>query len=303
MKGQGRGKSNTQPLVDKMKIRTRRKVIEGNRVPRPMGLTYASIGLRQSITHDPNKEKEQRMKLQMIMIKQWIANGMILNGKLISIENMSLLIGLPSDTIMRTMNKEFIDMKRIMGKEELGTLTSVMIGICGKKILESEAHSDSRLRMLEASEGGTYRAFISTEVNKAMGNKLQAVKQITDFTKVLLDASKAYRESVPGDPNPNAKSIKYLGTDEAIILINSQHKSMLEDEGLIEAKEKELLGLPNIDGRNQDLTSIGIRHTGQVDPKPGEDASPRNHANSHESRGNKGFGLVVDEGWADDFTA
>lgn len=273
------------------------------RIPRPLGITYQSINLR-SHTQDPQQTKILREKMQTMILKQWIANGLMLNNISYSIEDMISYTGLPLIAIQRAMNTEFMVMKRILGKEELGTLASVLISLSLKKILETEALSRSRVRMLETSEGGEYKPFVSSEVNKSYQNLMTSQKQIVDLTKILLDAGKTTNILIQNNAPQGAQSHAHLGTDEALILINKAHKSLIEDEQGLEDKLGTLKGLPDINGRNQDLTKIGIRHKGDGPNVPENSTQleqmgqSNSKVNEHEERANKALGLeILDVDW------
>lgn len=266
------------------------------RIPRPLGITYQSINLRSQL----NKEDQQllREKLQMLILKQWIANGLMLNNISYSIDDMITYTGLPLITIQRVMNAEFMSMRKVLGKEELGTLASVMISLSLKKILETEALSRSRVRMLETSEGGEYRAFVSAEVNKSYANLMTAQKQIVDLTKVILDAGKTTNILIQNNVPQTAQSTAHIGQEEALILINKATKSLIEDNEGLDRKMSAMEGLPDINARNQNLTTIGIKHIGDGPQEPTLEA-----INEHESRASRALGLeVLDIPW-DDFSS
>lgn len=127
--------------------------------------------------------------------------------------------------------------------------------------IQSQAYSQY-LNML-ASQGQGYSPFISSEVNKAMSNLIASQKPIHDLLRLTMEKATT-NILIQTETSVDKHSNTFVTADEAVRIIKSEGPSMVESEELLLAKRAQLLGLPeglpNINARTQDLTSIGLKN-------------------------------------------
>ena len=234
------------------------------RIPRPKGLTTIAQSYN---SESPTKTRE---KLQSIVIQQWINSNMMMNGVMYSIDDMAAYLNMTSFILMRVMQKELRDMNRLLGKDGLKEYAGVLFFTALKKITETEALSRQQVHLLLASQGDGYQAFISSTVNQALSNLANSQKPYMELLRILQGPGNTniLNLNTPTDQGNKAQ----LGTDEAIMIIRQEASSLLEDPNLLEAKFLSMGELPDVNGRNQDLTSIGIKSV--PNPNPTQLTSP-----------------------------
>lgn len=165
------------------------------------------------------------------------------------------------------------------------------------------AQSQAQTDILMASQGTKYKAFESTEVNRSIANLITSQKPLQDYIKMLTD-------KIADNPyvNPSKKfgntGNRYITPDEANNMVQNQ-SSLLTSPEYLQAIENNLGALPDVNARNQDLTSIGIglkKTTILIPDKPNYATKGTDpHAEHHDTRRQKSEHITDIE--ADDFKA
>lgn len=232
-----------------------REIYEGDghtRYPRPLGFTYTAIASKTN--------QEDRDKLKETVINLYINGGMQLNGKQLSIQELATFLQIPVQTMILRINK---GMERISGffeGNEGKRLARVLWQNSVLKGTEILGLIEGQTRLLLAQQGKEYVPFLSGEVNRSLGNLINAQKPIHDLLKLLIEKN-PINILINGDGDSSAGGKRYISPSEAIDMIQIEGSTMYQNKDLIAAKEKTLLGLPDVSARTQDLTSIGIKRT------------------------------------------
>lgn len=278
------------------------------RVPRPLGITLLSKALNEE--PNPNKKQEIQEELYNLIALQYVMGGYQLNKQSMNYMQLSQYMQLDIDKTMslviRATKKQgtLFDQEDILITARENTKRAFFWGT------EIWAQMQAQLAILQASQGSTYRPFISSEVNKALTNLMNAGKLQQDYAFRYLDA---VMKNVPnpdqpnpliGTLNPNTKSQSYIGTEEALKLIQEANPR----EAWTEQSVKELMGpsnlnpLPEVKAAVQDLTSIGIRHNGTQAPetipssgKDGPDTPDPDPKSHHRNRRQQELNILEDE--------
>lgn len=306
--------SRNQPEYTQLtKIPSKTKELNGNRglrIPRPTGVTELSRQIRRE------KTKEVRDKLKKYLIRtlteQWTNTNMQLNQRMLTINQLSQYLNTTEDTITKYM---YLSMKRAGRWFDEGkgieiaraTFTGAL-----KKGLEFQALCLSQTEILMRSQDGKYRPFISGEVNRAIGNLVGSQKPVHDLIHMMFDA-KEKNPIINFNYTDNSQHNElHVTNEQALKLINSNSPSMLEDPHLADAqiaKYQKAGLLPDVNARSQDLTAIGIRHKGilnpdtlipinpMANPMPNPDkSSKKSRDQDHTERvGNPGIAEVMNE--------
>lgn len=228
------------------------------RIPRSLGMTYLSIQYNKET--DNNKKEKIKEKIQSNMIDQYVANGMMLNGIQIPIEQMSSYLDMNTVGLMRAMNKSLDRVSNLLKGDDGANITRVTFLNALKKSLEISESCKSQTLLLKASQDGQYRPYISGEVNRSLLNEVSALKPTIDLLKLVMD--KTPTNTIIQISNNLEQNNQYITPLEAGKLIENNHlQSLLTNPELI-AEEEGLDGLPEVGAKFQDLTKIGIRYNG-----------------------------------------
>lgn len=255
------------------------------RHPRPLGLTNYLIQYHQN--PNPQHKQEQLQKIKQLIINQWTANGMTINNKMYTFEDLSTYLNLPVHIIQLQANKQMMRIARFMDDEKTKDWTRAQFFRAFNLGLETQSLIHQQASLLLASQGDTYQPFISGEVNRALNNLISAQKPIHDLLRLTMEKSTT-NILIQNGPIGEANNGPNLTADEAVRIIRTQQQSMLEDPSLLEAKEQALLeapdGLPNINARTQDLASIGLKNSTEYEALKAETPAGHTDADRHRKR-------------------
>lgn len=235
-------------------IKTKRELNkEGDpiRVPRQKGLTMA---LLQAHTH---KNQEILDNIKQNLIETWITTGLTLNGEVYNAEQLSTYLNLPITTILKRTQGAMNRLGSWLKDGRLQETTRAIFSQALFGILETQALTKAQAKLLLAEQGDQYVPFLTTEANKSLANLIASHKPIADLLNILKPA----QTSIPAHPDTPA-SKHTITPDEAITLIRDNTQSMIQDTNQLDARFGQLQleeHIPDVNARNQDLSSIGIR--------------------------------------------
>lgn len=239
-------------MPDKNKRKDHIKKEEDNilRVPRPLGITYANL--------NPNQNKEA---LKDKIIEIYVNNNYELNGKQIRITELGTYLGINTMELMRRMNRQIERISNLFDSKDGRVFARVhFLGLI-KKGLEICALTQHQTEILMAQQGKEYVPFLTGEVNRSLTNLINAQKPVADLLKMLTE-KQITNIILNLDKQSETSGVHYLSPDEARLMITESGPSLLLNPALLAEKEIALGRLPDVNARNQDLTSIGIRHNG-----------------------------------------
>lgn len=241
-----------------------------NRHPRPLGLTLMNLN---------QLKQDNRTKLNERILNLYIQQGMCWMGKPKTITDMALYLNMQPEQLLRTMNKELDRLSLFFDGEEGMRLARVHYQNLLSKSLEILAQHQHQCTILQSQQGNEYVPFLTGEVNRSLANWATAMKPYMEVVTRLEN-----RLQSPSHGKLASGAEKYISASEAITIMQNE-PSMLTDKALVAAKEKEMVGLPEVNARYQDLTSIGIKYRGispSLNPSEKDLKEPKRHDGHHE---------------------
>lgn len=254
---------------------TKDKGLEVHRIPRPLGITLLAQQTRNTNQISPDT-------LQRI-ISYSLSHNLQLNKKQLTIEELGIYLNIPKTTIMKAYIEYQDKMARVMigNKDKLqGAL--LFLGL--NKILEDKAQISGQVRILETSQGGRYKSFISSSVNESLGLSLQATKAIIDLYKAISSADKGTSNPINIQNNINNTPIQAIGINEAMNLLHKEGLTNL-DYG---APNPKLIEAHNLD----EMPEVRATHMAKV--LTDGIASTVDHKTKHDDRRALEEGLDLD---------
>lgn len=299
-----RNKTEEKPTTKRKRIKVR--------VPRPMGVTALCKEFNRdeirNETHPipPNKlllkEKIHKLYIHALMNNQLIEYDNITKEyKLITITRVAYLLNTSTIDIMTKIAKEMGRMGILMDRQG----SEIARGALLRSLFEASelsALTSQQLAILMASQGSTYKPFISGEVNRAMANKIAAMKPTLDLLKLMLDKQSSNIGSLPvginqADPN-GTKQGSLLTLEMAHNLLNQGIPTVMTDGQVLDEiilKDNALKLLPETNPNYQGGDILSSKSLYQDIP---EDLKEADHTEKNKAR--KGFQDIED---SDDFRA
>ena len=148
------------------------------RLPRPMGMTQALAQYHADL--DP----ELLDKIQSFFIQQWLINNSVLCGRVLSIMELAQFRHCDQERIRLQMRDQLLSTK-LWDRNKQDELIDSLIGQQITWALEDRMAIEGQVRLLQLSQGGKYTPFVTSEVNKALGMKLQTTNTLASVLKSL----------------------------------------------------------------------------------------------------------------------
>lgn len=205
-------RKQNDPKRTKIRDKKVKQPKKGLRIPRPMGLTLLA---RQTQT-----KQEINTELINKLLHYVFNNQLQINNKACTINELATYLNISNTTVM----KAYIEYQNRLAKVMLGNSGGILgalqfLGL--EKILENEALVSNQLRCLQASQGGEYKAYISSSVNEVLGLKMKSTDAILGLFKHL----KPTGPTIAIQNNNGAQSssaIKAIGMTEALQILDQQ---------------------------------------------------------------------------------
>lgn len=180
--------------------------MKSQRIPRPKYLSLI-------------KEKEDRVTF---VLKDYITNGMKLLGKQVSIPELSTITNISVERIISELgNVSGMSTMFLEGREGLTKSARALAEVAIFWGLEDKHSAQKQAAILLGSQGDTYAPFISSEVNRAIKNNMEATSNImklyTTFFPQSLLADATREEEV------TKKGVLYV--EDMVTLIQDQRQS------------------------------------------------------------------------------
>lgn len=202
------------------------------RQPRPLGLTLLAQQTRnQPITN----------QLISQILNYILSTNIEVRGKRLNLHNLSIYLNISLNQVM----KAYLDYQGQLSRVMLGNVENVkgaLLFSAMEKNLENEAYCHDQLRLLQASQGGTYKAFISSSVNDAIGLKMQSSKALMDMYKMLNPSGPSI--AIQHNHNQPVGAIKSVGQTEALQILQKEGLLAINYDPTYNAK---LIGTHNLD--------------------------------------------------------
>lgn len=149
-----------------------------NRLPRPLGMTQA--------LHEYHKTSDPELldKIQSFFIQYWVMNNGIICGKQLNLFELSQFLMCDQERIRLHMRDQVLSTK-LFDKDRQEEIINSLIGQQIVWAMEDRMAIDGQVRILQASQGNKYTPFVTSEVNRALGMKIQTTGTLTNILKSL----------------------------------------------------------------------------------------------------------------------
>ena len=226
---------NKRPKEEPKTKKEKRTIL---RVPRPMGITALcqqhNQGSDGNTNPSPPPNKEIKKRIQRLYINAFMNHQLIeydlltKDYKLMGINRLAYLLNTSTTEIMNEIAKEYSRMGLIMDRHKADVARGAVLRLFFESA-ELSALTSQQTAILMASQGGTYKPFISGEVNRAIGNQIAAMKPKLDLMKLLLDGkSSSNGPGLPVEPGA-AQQGKFMTIEMAHNMLNDTPLTVMSD--------------------------------------------------------------------------
>jgi hypothetical protein len=137
------------------------------RWPRPMGVT------QMMVEYHKTADTALLDKAKSYLMQQWLISSGAICGRTYDIMQLSSFLKVPAEAIRSHMKTQLLDTK-IWDRDKQEEIINSLIGQQMLWALDDRMEVQQQLNVLKEAQGGRYQAFISAEVTKAIGLKLQS---------------------------------------------------------------------------------------------------------------------------------
>lgn len=200
--------------------------MEVQRQPRPIGSTFLSIEANKVNT------EEAKDKLLKHIILHYTTSGFTFNGVPCSIPQLSQLILTDQNKIMEHITNTAQNLGNFLEPEQLESTIKTMVTLGSTWAIQDRGLIMQQLATMQKAQGGTYKPFISGEVNKALKLLLDSNKNIFDMYKTFFtnQSNTTNIFNILGKDKEDEELQGYVTPQQAldIVIDNTQNKELQE---------------------------------------------------------------------------
>lgn len=232
------------------------------RIPRPYGAT--SLAAQYHIT----KEEQYLRQFQNLMIQQWCLCSGNICGQTYDIQSLANSLNVQVEDIRIHMRDEVLK-SRVWDSEHQEELLKGLIGQMISWTLEDRIRINGQINLLTASQGGTYKPFISAELNKAMKMGLESSTAMQSLVARLTGGGQTTNIFNMFQQN-NEQNIQnnFVTRDDVLEILSGEQKQLPKSEQakLLESRY-DLSSLPEVVATRQEGVDTSKEGLGGVDVK------------------------------------
>ena len=232
------------------------------RIPRPYGAT--SLAAQYHIT----KEEQYLRQFQNFMIQQWCLCSGNICGQTYDIQSLAKSLNVQVEDIRIHMRDEVLK-SRVWDSEHQEELLKGLIGQMISWTLEDRVRINGQINLLTASQGGTYKPFISAELNKAMKMGLESSTAMQSLVARLTGGGQTTNIFNMFQQN-NEQNIQnnFVTRDDVLEILSGEQKQLPKSEQakLLESRY-DLSSLPEVVATRQEGVDTSKEGLGGVDVK------------------------------------
>jgi hypothetical protein len=191
------------------------------RIPRPLGITQLMSEYHN--THDNSLLD----KIQSFIIQQWIISSGSICGIDYDIMELSNFLKCNPDRIRLHMKEQMLSTK-LWDREQQSEMLESIMGQQLSWILEDRMEVEGQLKLLKKSQNGTYKPFISSEVSKVIGLKLNTSQTLQSVIKSLNGGGSINIFNQFNQQNNN-ESVG-ITLQEALDIVQDENRKVLEQK-------------------------------------------------------------------------
>lgn len=231
------------------------------RIPRPLGLT----NMIRAYHLDPTEENKQA--INEAVVKSYINNGFTWNYRKRSVDELSILTGIPVPTLLMNITRVTRTLASLAKPEQLQNTIQSLMGLIIQNGMDDRGEVEEQLQKLKAAQGDSYAPFISKEVNGALKLRMDSNKQLMDILG-LLKPQQGTLIQINNNPEtkPEIEEGEAITTEKAVLMISSNTIPLKDDKKQLDhIFEAELIDdTPEVNAKKQkgnfsDKEGLGLK--------------------------------------------
>lgn len=233
------------------------------RMPRPNGLTALVTEAR--ITNS----EEAMANVKKFMINLWLMSNGTINGASMDIYSFARSIDVSVDEIRIRMRDNLLESK-IWDTDKQQQIVEGMFGQMISWSIEDRMKINAQINLLMQSQGGTYKPFISAELNKALKMGLDSSTSFQSVvSKFLGNGSTTNILNVLHQENTEVNNNQFVTTEDVLKILDEKNKDLDKPKYLQLLEDKyDIKSLPEVIATKQtgvDVSKEGLE--GNIDVK------------------------------------
>lgn len=216
------------------------------RFPRPLGTT--------AMVMEYNKEPSQAglQKIWDYLINQWLISNGMLCGVTYDLTTFANMLGIDPAYIRMFMRDRLLA-TRIWDKEKQDLILESLLGEQLSWVMEDRMEVSHQVSLLRSSQGGSYKPFISSELNKALKLKLETSTSLQSIIRNLTGGGTTNIFNTQIDNSNNIQQQNVITVEEArSIIYESQKKLPVNEEVKLIESRYDLSELPEVVATKQE---------------------------------------------------
>jgi len=188
------------------------------RIPRPKGTTMLALEYQKL-----NTDEALDLLIQHI-VTYYAINGFRYQGKSVSIPDLAQKLNLPQNKVTNAISNIGTSMGNLADPEALNETAKTLLTLSTSFSLSDRGLIQSQLETLLASQAGTYKPFISSEVNKVLKLMLESNKSIQELYKAFFNTNSSTVNILNIHNKDNEQD--YLTPQKALDLISDSQPAL-----------------------------------------------------------------------------
>lgn len=200
------------------------------RFPRPYGIT------QMMVEYHKTEDLTLLQRVKSNLINQWLLNNGSLCGIHYTINQLAITLHVDIQDIRIMMRNQMLNAK-VWDRDQQKEIVEAMMGEQLSWVLEDRMIVSQQLDILRESQGGTYKPFVSAEVNKAMKLKLDTTNNLSQVLRSFIGGN-TMNINIDNSTETNIQqNTNNITLEEARIIIKDTQRELEVDK----SKELKLL--------------------------------------------------------------
>lgn len=213
---------------------------------------------------DPQQSKLAKKKLVRNIIMAYMTNGQQLNGRMLSLDEVSYYLGISKAEVIKemgTVTRNYLGINVSDSRQLLESLTGILIS----GIFSAQKAVLKQTELLTKAQGDTYKPFISSCLNDSLSNQIKSNQPLLDLLKVMT-SNRPTVAIYPQGPTEimasGPQASEGLTTTKALEILEDKHQNpLLLNEAQMAALERaiNLPELPEVRATHQASEDLEVR--------------------------------------------
>lgn len=203
------------------------------RIPRPAGLTVLCRNLNSN-KGEPGLKKD----ILRLVIANYVNNAFTFLGSPMSVTEISIFLKESPKLVMREIARYSRTLASIADPEAVRETQQALTGLLLQQVMTDRAKVSKQADTLVAAQGGTYKPFVTKEVNSSLKNLMDSSKGLMEVAKLLQGSAPMIQNNIQNN-GAEHKEVDAIGPNEAVQMLHENDAmSLLES-----ADKKQALSL------------------------------------------------------------